>query len=607
MKEISLLTDRHNKPLLYAAYFLITIPVFIAITYALGASSDNMASLLIAKDMAHGNIPLNDWYLSTQPYVFSDTIWAALLIKIFGYSPIYAHLVGTVFFSLSLLMCILSSARDGKLKITALIFLPVFFIPSQFTGVVTLGLCIHGGIYLLSSVSLYLLSKKHVRHPAVKLLIITALSVAFAFSDKLLIIIFTVPLLLASGTWLIKTKDKKYLFLVLSSLCTICLTYIAIKNKLFIFRYEIPGEMSPAIAGVAEITHNMALFIEGLQNFFAAHIFNEDRIFILSLIGLAGGIIFVSCSIYAFVRHFLSDFYNTLLCFCIATPVGAFLLTTAAFDFTSSRYFLFSLVCCAILIARNINISSRVKWIFVVFCFIWATSNIPDILARDNSHEKDSNGLSSFLETHDLHHGYSEFWVSAITASASHHDLVVAPVSFEPVLKPMRFLSKESWYQYKGKVFVIATDEKQKEAILTSLGKPDNELQYNRYTILVFNSASFYKDNYEVYGKALSTLPLINGSYRDDVIENHGKSGLMTFGPYIDLCGGKYQLKVDFKGPGEVHVAVGVNGEDMLLSKEVKSGVVEDFHIGDDCVKGLEVKIIANGDVSLIGYSFTKK
>lgn len=601
-----MLTDRNNKPLLYLAYFIITIPLFIAITYALGASTDNMSSLLIAKDIAHGNLRLNDWYLSTQPYVFSDTIWAALLIKIFGYSPVYAHIVGTTFFSLSLLMCILSSKKNGKLKASALIFVPVFFIPTQFTGVVTLGLCIHGGIYLLTSISLYFLSQSSLQNPAPKLLVIAALSIAVAFSDKLLIIIFTVPLFLAGVTWFIKTKENNYLFIALSSALSIFLTYIFIKNRFFFFQYEIPGEMSPTIAGIPEILHNAALFIEGLQYFFAALIFNGDRLFILSLMGLAGGVIFVSCSLYAFFRYLLTDFYNTLLCFCIATPVGAFLLTTAASDFTSSRYFLFSLVCCAILIARNIDINRRFRWVFVIFCFAWSASNIPDLLARDNSYEVDSEGLTSFLEGHDLHHGYSEFWLSAVTASASRQDIVVAPASFDSMIRPMRFLSKESWYKYKGKIFVIVTDDKQREAVLRSFGRVSDELKYKRYTILVFNSASFYKDSYAVYGKELATLPLINGSYNNGAIDNHGKSGVMTFGPYIDICGGDYLLKVDFKGAGTVHASVGANGEAALLSKEIKSGMMEIFHV-NGCMRGLEVTLSADGEVLLTGYSFTKQ
>ncbi|MEA7940801.1 hypothetical protein ONO84_24735, partial [Salmonella enterica subsp. enterica serovar Virginia] len=37
-------------------------------------------------DIANGNITLKGWYLSTVTFYFTDLVWFALAIKLFGYS-----------------------------------------------------------------------------------------------------------------------------------------------------------------------------------------------------------------------------------------------------------------------------------------------------------------------------------------------------------------------------------------------------------------------------------------------------------------------------------------------------------------------------------------
>ena len=127
------------------------------VSYLAGANSDNMSSLLIARDMASGNFWLKGWSLSAQPFIFTDAVWAALAISIFGDDPLILHVVPALMYVATFALCILLVREANPRSI--ILILPLFLVPTVFTALVGLELAVHGGAVLLATGSLFLLAR----------------------------------------------------------------------------------------------------------------------------------------------------------------------------------------------------------------------------------------------------------------------------------------------------------------------------------------------------------------------------------------------------------------------------------------------------------------
>lgn len=82
-----------KKGLSVILVFLIFSYIFTALSYKFIPSSDSMSGILEAADIANGNITLKGWYLSTVTFYFTDLVWFALAIKLFGYSEWITYVI----------------------------------------------------------------------------------------------------------------------------------------------------------------------------------------------------------------------------------------------------------------------------------------------------------------------------------------------------------------------------------------------------------------------------------------------------------------------------------------------------------------------------------
>ncbi len=103
----------------------------------LGANSDNMSSLLIARDLVDGNLRLHGWTLSTQSYLFTNIIWAALLIKAIGFHPELAHGIPAFFYTVTIFFSYLIAANGSKRG--AIFIIPFLIVPTYFSTNQTIG------------------------------------------------------------------------------------------------------------------------------------------------------------------------------------------------------------------------------------------------------------------------------------------------------------------------------------------------------------------------------------------------------------------------------------------------------------------------------------
>lgn len=79
------LKKQMKNKLLYGIPFVIMLTAFYTfLSFAISANSDNMSSLLSAKDIAEGNLRLNGWSLSTQSYLFQISFGPQLSLSFLG-------------------------------------------------------------------------------------------------------------------------------------------------------------------------------------------------------------------------------------------------------------------------------------------------------------------------------------------------------------------------------------------------------------------------------------------------------------------------------------------------------------------------------------------
>ncbi|EDW3847806.1 hypothetical protein YL26_004965, partial [Salmonella enterica subsp. enterica serovar Hadar] len=89
-------------------------------------SSDSMSGILEAADIANGNITLKGWYLSTVTFYFTDLVWFALAIKLFGYSEWITYVIPGLMAGSLFASCYALGTISGYKKAWALLLFLAF-------------------------------------------------------------------------------------------------------------------------------------------------------------------------------------------------------------------------------------------------------------------------------------------------------------------------------------------------------------------------------------------------------------------------------------------------------------------------------------------------
>ncbi|MDQ0548153.1 hypothetical protein QF014_000501 [Pantoea agglomerans] len=594
------------KRLFPLVYLLFSFVFYTWLSYQFGSNSDNMSSLLIARDLANGNTSLSGWHLSTQSYLFSDIVWTALAIKLFGFTPALSHVMPAIFYSfLSYL-----SIRIVLLKNNSGLYLvaPVILIPTYFSIANAIELNIHGGIYLLSVACLYLLSNESLKSPISKLLIASLLCGIFAESDKLIVFIFIIPCFISSSIHYVLQRKNKDLIIALACCLSILIYKIASLILPLYFKYDVPGIGGQSIASMPIMITNAILAYQGVLYYFSIN-FNGDSITtVVSTIKSLFLIIYIVLFIRSAIKSFGKSLVDTLLIFSVLVPFGAFILSTVAIDITSTRFLFFSVLSVALLISRNIAIN---KTAYKIALILIAVSNLAWIYKSQETEEKYYSKLGDFLQSQNLLNGYGEFWKASILTSVS--KVNIYPVFTDGTIRPRYWLSRDDWYERNGN-FMISRDQSEIDAAINQFGEPKKIIDFHGMKILVWDKMPLPPNGVSFKKIKPDSLPLRN--YRIDVdggIRSNGNQGFMISGPYARLKKGDYQIAMTgqvYSGNPEAEIFSSKSGVSIkipMTNSGDDSVIKSSFHLDNDVDDfELRINVREKEEVKIYGYSIFK-
>ncbi len=590
----------------YIVIFFISIVFYSYLSSMVSANSDNMSSLLIAKDFAEGNYRLSGWFMSTQSYFFSDIVWTAMIIKLFGFYPILVHILPGIFYAICA-ACALILVYPAS-KYSFYIIAPIILVPTYFTIANSAQLNIHNGIYFLSSILLVLFYRRGTSINWLLIIILSIICGAYADSDKLLLITFVLPVLMSSLLHRVLCKDKEMVKFIVFSLLTIVFykTFGMINDV--VFKYSTPGIGLQGFASIEGVYKNIGIFIDGFLLYFGINALNSyEPLNIFRLFCIA---VFVILYLYASIKKWNASFIDSILFFISIIPCAAFIFSTVAIDVNSTRYIYYSFFAASILIARSINLT-RTKHYSIPFLLIWATLNFFSFNANVETEESYYQRLGVFLKSHGLENGYGEFWKASIVSGFG--DVHISPVIIQNNIMPMYWLSKDEWYK-KNSFFFITRKDSEKDIAISQFGNPKKELNFEGMQILVWEEMVLPPYGISIHRIYKDALPTHVGNYIDGEVHSTGKSGYLLFGPYKPLKSGNYKFVIrglNAKSGDSVDI-IDFSRSAVLFGSELKfneNGIFSADIVLPEDYSNVEIRVKTNGNPELIikGYTIVSK
>ena len=215
---------------------------------------------------------------------------------------------------------------------------------------------------------------------------------------------------------------------------------------------------------------------------------------------------------------------------------------------------------------------------------------LPVILAIPNGAmmlEKEK-GITEFLQQHDLEYGYATFWNAGKNTVLSNGEVQINSIicNTEQIL-PYYWLSSRDWYKpeyYNGDTFLMLTDEElavyaPNGVASTNLGEPEQVLQYDNYTIFVYDyniSENGFGGKLDGNVNLLSKMTVSDASMKLENGSVQIQPGQVLFGPYLTLNAGKYMLRFDAKCQEEQPIRITAkSGQIEITSAKIQQGSTE--------------------------------
>ncbi len=263
-----------NTVALYSIFSLCVFALCLYISFNNPVTSDGASLFLEAKDMAAGNILLRGWTLSTVSFYFTEAIWYAMVIRIFGDSIYLMYVLPATFYTIAIVLAFALSRTDGKRKWSIAALIPCVIISSPLASTMTLETCVHVGTIIFALVCLNAL--KCDRHTTIKQTCVATLTAASVFSDSIFNYYITIPIALAFAVNVLLNRDfSKWRYVVaviigvfIAKLLAIIANHFGLLNA--------PGTQPPAFVSYDNIPSNLNLFIVGIIQYFDAFIFGKQ-------------------------------------------------------------------------------------------------------------------------------------------------------------------------------------------------------------------------------------------------------------------------------------------------------------------------------------------
>ncbi|HBZ4943404.1 TPA: hypothetical protein MJS51_003853 [Salmonella enterica subsp. enterica serovar Choleraesuis] len=441
-----------NTVALYSIFSLCVFALCLYISFNNPVTSDGASLFLEAKDMAAGNILLRGWTLSTVSFYFTEAIWYAMVIRIFGDSIYLMYVLPATFYTIAIVLAFALSRTDGKRKWSIAALIPCVIISSPLASTMTLETCVHVGTIIFALVCLNAL--KCDRHTTIKQTCVATLTAASVFSDSIFNYYITIPIALAFAVNVLLNRDfSKWRYVVaviigvfIAKLLAIIANHFGLLNA--------PGTQPPAFVSYDNIPSNLNLFIVGIIQYFDAFIFGKQLSASNALIfgRFAVMMLWLVLLVVAIRNRFKETFVDTVLAISSVLLPVAYVASNMPVDLGTTRYLVFSFITGSALIARYLN-SKADQRLFafastIILIVVFAPSGRYEL---PNSRVQD---ISSFVRDNNLGDCYGTYWVASGVTLFKNGD--VRPITFTEENKAVRlnWLSNKEWYGFKSRYIV---------------------------------------------------------------------------------------------------------------------------------------------------------
>ncbi|TCQ88018.1 hypothetical protein EC839_106296 [Pseudomonas sp. JUb52] len=472
----------------YSLCFILLTFLYACLATQVPLNSDAAATLLEAKDIASGNITLQDWYLSTVSFYFTETLPYAILIKLFGWHLSFAYLVPAIMLSTVVFLAAHLIIRHSRHYQLSRVFpLVVFAAPGFFASHMMLVPCIHMGSYVLTLSCWWLVETYEEHRGAWRLALLTFFLTLTLFSDDIVRYVLLLPLVL---TALFKVRQHPHLgWIVLCSILSLALTKLLGFGLTLVPSFETPGLPPLNFTSYNAISYNLELFLKGVLAFFGAEFFGYpifswhglSRLFHAGIALAFFGMLYWIAR-YRHIRDTLS--IGSLL--GISIILGAYLLSNLPIDLMTTRYLVPVFILGALVLGRHFPLAGWAYGLSACLALLYAATNI-GLPKWDYTTTNRNFPLAQALNQHGLNNGYATFWNANLNALVSRAE--ISPVIIDSSgIRYFDWLAKSNWKKNGGN-FLICDSEEQAGLAISHLGEPNKKYVIDGKILLIWEAS----------------------------------------------------------------------------------------------------------------------
>lgn len=538
--------------------FYLTFISFVAATFYFSHNvyrhSDAANISFMGYDIAHGNILLNNWHLSTQSFFFTDVLLHGILALFIRNLSVLAEIAGVLIaficcFSSYLLYKQLAHEHNNKLIFLTSFLVLFCAIPEMVISPnhnMTVAYC------LLAAAAYY--NQNNTMKNKIIFMVFSSFAVA---SDSYSLAFLVLPIITETifRYFMLKEFNRKIFLLIVPVCFTLIFSFLV--NE---FGFLLPG-VEIWFVKAENFSQNFYLYFFGAFSRMDAWFWGEKLSFAvlpkLFFAMILGG--YVISHIWAALKY---KTYNPILIFVVLSSLSVslvFLLTTFPVNLSSSRYLYGIFYNGMILLALMGSLYVKNHKVILTCCLgilIFCNGYIYNSAFRTNTLRNDEvkmiKNLNKFLENKGLKNGYGSFWNATAVGLQSQNIRIAGITAENKIIKPFLWLTNEKWYD-RPTEFVVLNPKKERhgvteEVVSSFFGQPKEKHQIGNYQVFIYGydlSQKFLSHKYQGADmlQGINTAKIKNGKIT--VTEKDG-AGHVTYGPYIQLQPGKYRISLSY-------------------------------------------------------------
>lgn len=474
--------------LICAALFMIAMSiVYYHMAMRIEINSDMASGLLEAKDMAGGNVLLEGWSLSTVPFYFTELIWYAICIALFGFSHKLSYAFSAIY--LAILFITMVSASENK-KLGAILSFFLLGSPVVFLSQNLLTPVVHVGTYIFSLCA-FIVMKRIINTGCRKSLVAAYVILSLLyFSDAMSMYLVFIPLIVTSGVYLLGMKiEKRWLHITVVSIVSY-LTSILIWKLFTKYGFNVPGLQETKFATAQAIGKNISDFADGTLRLYGAYFFGlspKDPVAAKSCLSFAALCFFIGLILLKVKNFFRFEGHEVYLLVSTLIMPLAFIFSDISIGIESIRYIIPFFIFGSVFISSGKIIPAfnyRIWSIIFTVVILAGALHIKETLKSPRASDKYMQ-ISEALKAEGLKKGIATFWdASSVTV---YGDAQVSPVypDKDRIVK-YNWLSKKDWYE-NGNRFIIINNNDMEKAAVAAFGHPDKTIFAGERNIFIWN------------------------------------------------------------------------------------------------------------------------